>query len=71
MCHRQLAIGRGRKVKTCKLMLCFVILALTLMASSRTIPVQSAKKTADENIWYVHDIINPSLNEVKWSEEGP
>lgn len=30
----------------------------------------SRVKASEENIWYVHDVINPSIGEVHWSEEG-
>jgi len=31
---------------------------------------QSTCQSADEKVWYVHDVIDPSPDEVKWLEEG-
>ncbi len=49
--------------------LCIQIL-LILVAAFVAISLQRASYCADNSVWYAHDIISPSLDEVKWSEEG-
>jgi hypothetical protein len=54
------------RLKNSKVILFIGILAITL---SFTL-TPSICQAADEKIWYVHDTIEPSLDEVKWVEEG-
>jgi len=43
---------------------------MVLFLALRLIPASSFSQSADQNIWNIHDVIEPSLDEVKWSEEG-
>lgn len=41
-----------------------------LLLCTVAISLQPAGFCANDNVWYVHDVVDPSLDEVKWLEEG-
>jgi hypothetical protein len=48
---------------------CLQMLGLILLFL-KAVPFQAFCQSADEPVWYVHDIIDVSLDEVKWMEQG-
>lgn len=56
-------------MKAAKTFFYLQITIVVLLATSGAI-TRSFSQPADEKIAYVHDVIFPSLDEVKWSEEG-
>ena len=49
----------------------FSVVMLAILLLMLMLPfLRSACFGAEEKAWYVHDIIEPSLDEVKWFEEG-
>lgn len=52
-----------------KVILFLNILVITI-ASLQFVPSRLTCRAESEKIWYVHDTIEPSLDEVKWVEEG-
>jgi len=57
-----------KKIKNTKIFAFLQILVLMLSAMFLTSHIVC--KSASESIWYVHDTIDPSLDEVRWREEG-
>ena len=47
-----------------------VIQILVLMLSVAFLTFRAVSQSADEHVWYVKDTIDPTLEEVKWREEG-
>lgn len=57
------------KVNRARIFTCLQV-AIILLLATGIVPTISHAQSGDEKIAYVHDIIFPSLEEVKWSEEG-
>jgi hypothetical protein len=45
-------------------------LLIVLVLALRLIAPSSCSQAGDQKVWYIHDIIDPSLDGVQWSEEG-
>ena len=59
----------GERLKKSKytLFICSLIIILISFSSTLTSPICQA---AEKKIWYVHDVIEPSSEEVRWREQG-
>jgi hypothetical protein len=51
-------------------LLIYLGLFFVLLVALRLTPSPSYSQSSNQKIGYIHDIIQPSLDEVKWSEEG-
>jgi hypothetical protein len=60
---------RMLSLKTGQLLFALGILIILILAL-RPLLAPSFSKSANQNIWNIHDVIEPSLDKVKWSEEG-
>ncbi len=58
----------GKQIKHLRTFTVLQILILVLAAMF--LVFSSVSQSADEHVWYVKDTIDPSLEEVKWREEG-
>jgi hypothetical protein len=58
----------GENMKSLKLFVLVEILVIFFSAMLGT--YRSFSQTPDQKVWYVHDTIDPSLEEVKWREDG-
>jgi hypothetical protein len=56
-------------LRTSRLLFCLVTLVIILLALRLTATL-SYSQSEDQKIGYIHDVIDPSLDGVKWSEEG-
>ena len=56
-------------MKKSLLLFAFGVFVILLLASKLIFPPSFSLST-DQNIWNIHDVIQPSLDGVKWSEEG-
>jgi len=56
-------------LKAAKMLFYLQLMVVLLLATSCAL-TRTYGQSLDEKIAYVHDIISPSLDEVKWSEEG-